>query len=432
MPQPFDLTAAGVWLDGEAPTTLAAAVAELRQRLPQLDGLQQPVAFVCKQAKFQLAAAAWLASTGGDGLIVAPALAGANLVPRLLAEGLLLLDEDGVVAAPELPGVWRPGRIRLLTSGTTGEPKIVSHTWQSLFTMDRLREAIPRRWLVTFLPGSYAWFQVVCLALFVPGQSLCASASNDPAVLVTAAMEQGVDAVSATPTFWRNALLRLATDRLATWPLAHLSLGGEKVDQAILNRLRALFPRATLVHIYAATEVGAAMVVKDGLEGFPASWLTPVGPNSADAQWAVPADHPALRLKDGLLQVQSPYAGSGQAGWLDTGDRVEVRGDRAFLLGRAGGAVINVGGAKVLASDVERALLTQSDVLWCRVYGRRSPLTGELVCADVVRQPDSALTERTLLQAVAPALADYAVPRLVRFLPAIPTSANQKTELAAP
>jgi len=424
---------AAVHIAGAPATTLAAEVAALHLAWPRLATLRQPVAFLCERPERQLAAAAWLASSGGDGLVVAPALGRDKVLPRLAAAGFLVLGDNDVLAEPDLAGDFVPGRIRLLTSGTTGEPKIVSHTWQTLFTMNRLREAAKRTWLLTFLPGSYAWFQVVCLALFVPDQDLCSGVSSDPADQVAAGLALGADAVSATPTFWRNVLLRVPHHQLSQWTLAQLTLGGEKVDQAILDRLRVLFPAASIAHIYAATEVGAAFVVKDGREGFPAQWLQPATAADEIAPVApTAADQPLLRVVEGLLQVQSPYASTAAGQWLDTGDRVEVRGDRAFLLGRAAGSLINVGGAKVLCGDVERALLAHPEVAWCRVYGRRSPLTGELVCADVVRQPDSALTERTLLQAVAPQLADYAVPRLVRFLPAIPTSANQKTELAAP
>lgn len=419
---------------GRSPTTLHAEVAELRQVWPQLDTLERPVAFLCERPERQLAAAAWLATTQGDGLVASPSLGRDRLLERLTTAGFVVLGDDGLLAEPAGSIEFVPGRIRLLTSGTTGEPKIVSHTWQSLFTMSRLRDPAPRRWLLTYLPGSYAWYQVVCLGLFVSGQVLCAGTSRDPAEQVAAGIALGADAVSATPTFWRNALLRVPQSQLGQWPVAQLTLGGERVDQAILDRLRSLFPAASITHIYAATEVGAAIVVKDGLEGFPAQWLQPQLDQSDAAPPAVaasaPPEQPQLRLVQGRLQVQSPYASAAAGSWLDTGDRVEVRGDRAYILGREAGSLINVGGAKVLCRDVEAALLGHPEVVWCRVYGRRSPVTGELVCADVVRAPNSLLTEATLLRSVAPQLADYAVPRLVRFLPAIPTSANQKTELA--
>ena len=42
-------------------------------------------------------------------------------------------------------------------------------------------------------------------------------------------------------------------------------------------------------------------------------------------------------------------------GFVDTGDMIEVRGDRCYFVGRRGG-VINVGGAKVHPEEVEAVL----------------------------------------------------------------------------
>src|SRR5262249_49363971 len=139
-----------------------------------------------------------------------------------------------------------PGRVRLLTSGTTGEPKLVSHTWPSLFTMARWKHPRPARWLLTYQPGTYAWFQLVTATLFLPGPDLGVAEAVEPAALVAHAAKQGVTAISATPTFWRIALPQADPGdvvRLAG-SLAQVTLGGEVVDQAILESLSRTFPQS--------------------------------------------------------------------------------------------------------------------------------------------------------------------------------------------
>ncbi len=70
-------------------------------------------------------------------------------------------------------------------------------------------------------------------------------------------------------------------------------------------------------------------------------------------------------------------------GFVDTGDMIEVRGDRCFFIGRRGG-VINVGGAKVHPEEVEAVLNSLDSVRAARVFAKASPITGALVAAEIV------------------------------------------------
>src|SRR5690606_28394717 len=83
-------------------------------------------------------------------------------------------------------------------------------------------------------------------------------------------LQHSVNAVSATPSLWRQLMM---TAQLSTLPLQQITLGGEIADQPLLDTLAALFPTARLLHIYASTEAGVGFAVADKRAGFPASWL---------------------------------------------------------------------------------------------------------------------------------------------------------------
>lgn len=381
-----------------------------------------PLALVGEDGVGLIAAAGWLAKTRRDGMVLPRERLTGSVTERLAEAGL------AVVAVPdgrqEHPGGGggEPGRVRLLTSGSLGEPKLVHHTWDSLFTMSRVRGVPARRWLLTYQPGTYAWYQLVTALLFLPAQSLVVSRAAEPAEMIAAAAAHGATAISSTPTFWRVARLHAGpadVDRLRAG-LAQITLGGEPVDQAILDQLHALFPAAQLAHIYASAEAGASIVVGDGRAGFPVAWLDD------------PGRSPRLRVTDGRLWVQSPQAAVGFEGWIDTQDVAEVRGDRVHLLGRAGHAVINIGGAKALAADIERVLLAHPYVLWCRVKGVSAPLVGQLVSAEIVPHPEWAaldFPEADLTAFCAERLPPHMVPRLWERRERIPAAANWKAEV---
>lgn len=404
--------------------TLAVLLEAVRPRLPEPDQIRAPLALVSGRPMDLLAAAVWLAQSGADGLI----LPRERLIPpvqaSLLERGYRIVDlQTGSAMEPTREFAVQPGRVCLLTSGTTGTPKVIEHTWSSLFSMAKVKELPALRWLVTYQGGTYAWFQLITMGLFLPAQTLVVTEDRSPAAFIDAALEQGVTAISATPTLWRMALMQFPRNTLRRIPMQQITLGGERIDQAILDQLRDLYPQASLTHIYASTEAGGCIIVRDGREGFPAAWLSSDPATASD-------ERPTLQVRDGLLWIRSPHASSQYQGWFNSGDAVEVRGDRVFILGRADRSIINVGGLKAAACDIERQLLQHPGVLWCRVYGRRAPLMGELVAADLVCRAGSApVNEAELAAFCAASLAEHMVPRLWNFRDAIPVTDNLKTEL---
>lgn len=431
---------------------LVAATARVIGDLAQNDA---PVALVCSDGLPAVAAAAALAVTRQDGLILPRSRAGDPMRSVLADAGYRLIDlEARTVLPPSRVTPAQPGRICLLTSGTSGAPKIVPHTWESLFTLPEARELRPQRWLVTYQSGTYAWFQMVTLAAFVRGQDLVVPAGWDPHSLAELALRRHATAVSSTPTFWRFLLLQLPEAKLRSLEFRQITLGGERVDQALLDQIRAVQPAARLTHIYASAEVGAAIVVHDGREGFPRAWLederdieeTSAGPMTASeitASETTPAKtataagdasaRPRLSVRGDALWVWSPFSAADHQGWTDTGDVVEVRGDRVIVTGRRDQSVVNVGGAKVSVFAIERALLDHPQVLFCRVKGIRAPLMGQILAADIVpRRPvaDLPALERELTRYLSDRFPEVAVPRLWNLLETIPSTDSHKAATA--
>ena len=104
-----------------------------------------------------------------------------------------------------------------------------------------LRRAGTAALAVPYSPGTYAWWQVVTLALASPDQDLVVVDPTDLDGWVEAAVRHGVTAASGTPTFWRQTMMA-QRDRLAEVPFEQITLGGEPVDQAVLDKLKAIFP----------------------------------------------------------------------------------------------------------------------------------------------------------------------------------------------
>ena len=335
-----------------------------------------------------------------------------TLRQELRGEGFALVAEGRSTSAerersPELDRVW------LLTSGSTGRPKRVAHSLDSLTTVRTPQP--PRRWLCAYSPGTYAWWQLVSLALTQPEQGLVCVEPDELDRWPQIALREGVTAVSGTPTFWRHGLLR-AREALERVPLAQVTIGGEPVDQPLLDALRDALPEARISWIYASSEAGAAIAVHDGLAGFPLGWLGQDGP-----------ERPRLELEGEELLVGSRFHGVGFEGMIRTGDRVEVRDGRVHIVGRLDRDEINIGGSKFSAFRVEQTLLAHPRIRWASVRSRRAPVVGQLLVAELV--PDGEVSERELLAWCEERLPEYAVPRRLRFLDAIPITETLKSDV---
>ena len=261
------------------------------------------------------------------------------------------------------------------TSGTTGEPKWFAHSFLSLTASTKHSQKLQALcWALLYQPFRFAGLQVVLQALF-SGADLVDAADYEPLALMARLKQHEVTAISATPSLWRQLLM---TGLLGEVKLRHITLGGEIADQSVLDKLRCLFPKAKLRHIYASTESGVGLVVSDGLAGFPVKWLEdltlPVALKVSDTQH--------LMVKPSFKICQTLTAQTDTQGYLDTLDRVEIKGDRVLFVGRSTGT-INVGGNKVHPEKVEQVLLQCPEISQAKVYAKKSALMGELVVADI-------------------------------------------------
>lgn len=384
--------------------------------LPDFE-IPEPAAVVVEHSFDAAAPVLAHARTGAELLVVAAERLGSDVRDELVADGFNLVRPSGVTAAPDAHPP-QTGRLWLLTSGSTGRPKRIGHTLASLTTVPGKLPA--RRWLCPYSPGTYAWWQMVTLGLGSSGQDLVMVDPADLETWVDAGVTHGVTAASGTPTFWRRTIMA-DRERLAEVPLSQITLGGEPVDQAILDQLREIFPHARVSWIYASSEVGASIVVHDGRAGFPVEWLN----RAVDGR-------PVIAIENGELVISSPHHGDGLADAIRTGDAVLIEDDRVLITGRLDSDEINVGGAKISAGVIRSVLQSHPKVAWAHVRGRKSPLVGSLVVAEVVLDSgavDDPGTVTELGQWCRVRLPEYGIPRRIRLREAIPAKETLKSDV---
>ena len=160
----------------------------------------------------------------------------------------------------------------LLTSGTTGPPKLVEHTLASLSGAIAGGSAAtdPVIWSTFYDIRRYGGLQILLRAALSGVSLLLPGAQESTADFLARAGLHGITHISGTPSHWRQVLMSSSAHLIAP---KYVRLSGEIADQGILNHLRSAYPQARIAHAFASTEAGVAFEVNDGLAGFSASVL---------------------------------------------------------------------------------------------------------------------------------------------------------------
>jgi acyl-coenzyme A synthetase/AMP-(fatty) acid ligase len=408
-------------------------------RLPELSGRS-----VLITTRDQLAAALTLSELDGVArrLVICPPDLSSEHLPSVIARA----GVDAIVSDHDLPGHGclgvplqvicsvnvTPAKVvhlercptewLLLTSGTTGGPKMIAHTLASLTAAIKSDQGTAVVWGTFYDIRRYGGLQIFLRAVLGSGSFVLSGADESPEDFLFRLGAHAVTHISGTPSHWRRALMSPLARAIAP---GYIRLSGEIADQAILDALGSFYPQAVVSHAFASTEAGVGFEVTDGLAGFPASML--------DAR-----DDVAMKIEDGSLRICSAgiavrYVGeecetiADDEGFVDTGDTVERQGDRYHFLGRRSG-VINVGGLKVYPEEVEAVINRHPAVRMSLVRSRRSPITGSLVAAEIVLTGESdqirtsseiADCKREILQLCHESLAAHKIPATIRFVPAL-------------
>lgn len=264
-----------------------------------------------------------------------------------------------------------PGLV-LFSSGSTGKSKAALHDFVRL--LDKFKK--PRRGMVTltFLMIDHIGGINTLLHVLSNVGTVVVSPSRDPHVVCATIAAQNVELLPTSPTFLNLLVLSEAYNHYDLSSLKLITYGAETMPKHTLERISELLPHVTLQQTYGLSEVG---ILRSKSERSDSLWVR-VGGEGYET-----------KVKDGTLWVKAQSAMMGYLnapspfdaeGWLNTGDLVEVQGEYVRFLGRTT-EIINVGGRKVYAAEVENVLMEIPNVRDVTVSSASNPITGNIAVA---------------------------------------------------
>lgn len=294
-------------------------------------------------------------------------------------------------------GTWL---ITLFTSGTTGLPKKVSHTFASIARQVKKSDHhIDDVWGFAYNPTHMAGLQVLFQAL-ANKNSLIRLFGLDSSEIVSEINNKGITHVSATPTFYR-----LLLPPIGMCPtVKRLTSGGENFDEHTLHQLTSLFPNAKLTNVYASSEAGTLFASKGN------EFVI-----NEEMKDKVCIEDSELLIHRSLLGQSASFNIEGE--WYHTGDLIEVscQDPLTFRFISRKNEMINVGGYKVNPTEVEKYLRECLGVLDASVYAKVNRIMGSIILCDVVRENDR-ITEKFIREQLQAKLQEFKIPRVIKFV----------------
>ena len=343
-------------------------------------------------------------------------------------ESVVVVDPVTVIAheGEPRPKVAAPGRIILLTSGTTGKPKGVPRTpqmrsavgvWVTILDRTRLRTGSRISVAMPMFHGLGLGMLMLTVAL---GGTVLTHRHFDAEAALAQASLHRADAFTAVPVVLAR-ILDLPQRVRARNPVPYLRVvlsSGDRLDPTLGQRFMDIYGDV-LYNGYGSTEVGiGALATPADLRDAPETVGKPVA--GCPVRIFDKNDRPVGPRVTGRIFVGGELASEGYTGGSVGGEAKTVIGNmtstgdmgyldnagRLFIVGREDDMIIS-GGENVYPRAVENALAEHPDIADNAVIGVPDERFGHRLAAFVVLQPQSHVG--------VPALREYLKDRVSRF-----------------
>jgi fatty-acyl-CoA synthase len=333
----------------------------------------------------------------------------------------------------------RPGRIVILTSGTTGTPKGAQRGMpESLDPVASLLSKIPLRARETTMiaaPLFHSWGMAHFSLALALGSTMVLRRRFDPEATLAATAQHRATALVVVPVMLQR-ILELPAEAIARHDLSALRVvaaSGSALPGELALRVMDRFGDV-LYNLYGSTEVAwATIATPEDLRAAPGTAGRPprgTAVRIVDDAGREVAPGTTGRIFVGNEMVFEGYTGGGGKeivdGLLSTGDvgHLDPAG-RLFVDGRDDEMIVS-GGENVFPREVEDVLADHEAVHEVAVVGVADEQFGQRLKAFVVPAEGHEPDADALKAHVKRTLAGFKVPRDVVFLPELPRNATGK------
>ncbi|MDY0364625.1 MAG: fatty acid--CoA ligase family protein [Arcobacteraceae bacterium] len=295
----------------------------------------------------------------------------------------------------------------LFSSGSTGKPKAMIHNLDKLIDSYLGKRAKNINMLLFLMFDHIGGLNTLFNALSI-GASVIIPKNKDATTICALIERYKIAILPSSPTFLNLLLISKEHTRYDLSSLRMITYGTETMPESLLLKLKEQFPKVRMLQTFGTSETG----------------ISTTSSKSSNSLY-MKLDGVEQRVVDGELWLKSDtqilgYLNSSMEsftsdGWFKTGDLVEIDGEYIKIIGRAK-EVINVGGQKVLPSEVESLILQLDIIDDVMVYGETNAITGQTVVCDVVLNKEIENIKKTIRLFCKNKLEPYKIPTKVHLV----------------
>ena len=336
--------------------------------------------------------------------------------------------------------------IQVYTSGTTGHPKGVCHTYRtwSAFTRVSRQETwgaySPETVTLACMPLFHvAGFNTTCLTLLAGGRSVIARKAEVEQILRLLS-RWGITDTLLVPTLIQAIISHPAAATADFSRLRTILYGAAPIAPDLLDRAREVFC-CSFVHMYGLTEnLGGATYLPDHMHRPELGKLRSTGRAHDGLELRVvdPDGNAVAPGVVGEILVRSAWNMRGywrnpvataealRDGWLHTGDAGYLDDDGYLYIHDRVKDMIVTGGENVYPAEVEHALFGHPTIADVAVIGVPDERWGETVKAFIVLKPGATLDHESILRFARARIAGYKLPKSIDVVTELPRNASGK------
>ena len=266
----------------------------------------------------------------------------------------------------------------LFSSGSTGAPKAMIHNLDTLVDSygDKKQKQIN---MLVFLMFDHIGGINTMLNILSMNATMIIPQNRNADDICKLIEEYKIAVLPSSPTFLNLILINRSYEKYDLSSLRMITYGTEAMPEGLLNRLKAVFSKVKFLQTFGTSETGIAATSSKS------SSSTFMKIDDENLEYKIVDNELWLRSKTQILgYLNRSMESFTNDGWFKTGDLVELDNEGFIKIIGRNKEIINVGGQKVLPSEVESVLLGMDEIEDCLVYGEQNAITGQSVSCDVV------------------------------------------------
>ena len=266
----------------------------------------------------------------------------------------------------------------LFSSGSTGAPKAMIHNLDTLVDSYRDKKQKQINMLV-FLMFDHIGGINTMLNILSMNATMIIPQNRNADDICQLIEEYKIAVLPSSPTFLNLILINRSYEKYDLSSLRMITYGTETMPEGLLGRLKAVFSKVKFLQTFGTSETGIAATSSKS------SSSTFMKIDDENLEYKIVDNELWLRSKTQILgYLNRSMESFTNDGWFKTGDLVELDNEGFIKIIGRNKEIINVGGQKVLPSEVESVLLGMDEIEDCLVYGEQNAITGQSVSCDVV------------------------------------------------